>query len=198
MRLSRNHPALSPRLWFENMLYADELGSEVREPGQYKLVILESLKSRNFAFSAEFKPAVMKVTSENGELTSSSPASRDRPLMSCGLDGYVSHDLKVELKAGDANFIKFPATVKVEYNKGALQGAIKWIGEEANPTVYTVNSEAELLTVPLKASMECESVNQPDGSCKDYAYLQIFNAGEKKPIAKKRFYLQLNKANCQK
>ena len=198
MRLSRNHPALSPRLWFENMLYADELGSEVRDPGQYKQVILESLKSRNFAFAAEFKPAVMKVTSENGELTSSSPASRDRPLMSCGLDGYVSHDLKVELKAGDASFIKFPATVKVEYKKGALQGAIKWVGEEVNPTVYTVNSESELLTVPLKASMECETVNQPDGSCKDYAYLQIFNAGEKKPIAKKRFYLQLNKANCQK
>jgi hypothetical protein len=110
----------------------------------------------------------------------------------------VTHDLKVELKAGDAQFIKFPATVKVEYKKGALQGAIRWVGEESNPQVYTVNAEDELLNIQLKASMECEKVNQPDGSCKDYAYLQLFNGNSKKSIAKKRFYLQLNQANCQR
>lgn len=196
MRLTRNHPSLSPRSWYEHMLYADQLGSEVREPNQFKAVINEALRKRNFAFSSAFKAAEMKVTSERGELTATSPASRDNPLKECGVDGVVKHDLKIALKGGDAEFIKFPATVKVEYKKGALQGAIKWEGEEANPTVYTVNSEEEILNVPLRASMECETVNQPDGSCKDYAYLQVFNAGEVKPIAKKRFYLQLNKANC--
>jgi hypothetical protein len=196
MRLTRNHPALTPRLWYEHMLYADELGSEVRTAGQYSEIIKEALKKRNFGFDASFKEAAMKITFENGELTNTSVASRDKPLSECGLNGVVVHDLKVKLTAGDANFIKFPATVKVEFKKGALQGAINWVGEEANPTVYTVNSAEEVLDLKLQASMTCDSVNQPDGSCKDYAYLQVFNPGESKPIAKKRFYLKLNQAAC--
>lgn len=196
MRLTRNHPALTARSWFEHMLYADEIGSEVRDANQFKNIIETALVKRNFAFGADFKPSTMKVTSDKGELTNASEASRERPLVECGVDGVVSHDLKLELKAGDAKFIKFPAIVKVEYQKGALQGAIKWEGEEANPTVYTINSEEEILNISLRASMECESVNQPDGSCKDYAYIQVFSQGGLKPIAKKRFYLKLNKAEC--
>lgn len=197
MRLTRNHPSLTPRGWFEQMLYADELGSEVREPNQYKTIITNALVSRNFAFASSFAPAAMAVTFGNVELTNVSPASREKPLVGCGVDGVVAHDLKVQLKAGDAHFIKFPAIVKVEYKKGALQGAIRWEGEQANPTVYTVNTAEEVLNIPLRASMECETVNQPDGSCKDYAYLQVFNQGETKPLAKKRFYLKLNRAECQ-
>jgi hypothetical protein len=140
----------------------------------------------------------MKVTFGSTELTSTSPASRERALTPCGTGGFVKYDLNLKLTAGDANFIKFPATVKVEYKKGALQGAIKWAGEASNPTVYTVNSEDELLTIPLEASTTCESVNQPDGSCKDYAYIQIWNDGETKPKAKKRFYLLLNTPTCYK
>lgn len=198
MRLTRNHPSLSASDWFEMMIYADSLGSSVRSPGKFKQLINDSLVSRNFSFSNSFKPADMKVTFDGTELTSSSPASREKPLTPCGENGVVSYDLKLSLRSGDANFIKFPATVKVEYKKGALQGAIKWIGEESNPQIYTVNSEDELLNIPLRASMNCESVNQPDGSCKDYAYLQIWNQGSEKPIAKKRFYLNLNKAECAK
>ena len=196
MRLTRNHPSLSARSWFEHMLYADELGSEVREANQFKALIVSALAKRNFGFENTFTPAMMKVSFENGELTNDSQASREKPIVECGTDGIVTHNLKVELSAGDSEFIKFPATVKVEFKKGALQGAIKWEGEEANPIVYTVNSESEALNLTLRASMECETVNQPDGSCKDYAYLQIYNQGDLKPIAKKRFYLKLNKAQC--
>ncbi len=196
MRLTRNHPALSPKGWYEHMLYADSLGSEVRTPGQFKSIIEEALKRRNFGFSDSFKPGSMTVHFEKGELTSSSPGSRDNPIVSCGTDEIVTHNLKLDLKAGEADFIKFPATVKVEFKKGALQGAIKWLGEEANPTIYTVASEGDILDIPLSAHLECETINQPDGSCKDYAYLQIFNQGSLRPVAKKRFYLKLNKAEC--
>jgi hypothetical protein len=72
------------------------------------------------------------------------------------------------------------------------------MGEETNPEIYTINSAEELLNVPVRASMNCETINQPDGSCKDYAYVQIWNQGSEKPIAKKRFYLKLNKAECSK
>ncbi len=196
MRLTRNHPALTAAGWFEHMLYADELGSVVRTPGKYKQLITDALTARNFSFEADFAPSQMTVTFGDTELTNASLASREKPLTGCGTDGVVSYDLKVSLTPGDARFIDFPATVKVEYKKGALQGAIKWEGEEVNPQVYNLNSEEEILTLPVTASMECETVNQPDGSCKDYAYVQVFNQGSVKPVAKKRFYLKLNKAEC--
>lgn len=198
MRLTRNHPALTAKSWFEHMIYADELGSEVREPGQFKDIIISSLMKRNFSFDNNFKPASMKITFNDQELTNESPASRENPLTSCGENGVVSYNLRLELKGGDSEFIKFPAIVKVEYKKGALQGAIKWVGEEANPQMYAVNSDSQALNIPLNASLECETVNQPDGSCKDYAYIQIYNSGVAKPLAKKRFYLKLNKAECKK
>lgn len=195
MRLTRNHPALSASGWFEHMLIADSLGSSVRAPGKFKTIIEDALKLRNFSFESGFKAASMTVTYDDTVLTDKSPASREKPLTPCATEGLVSYDLKVKLTGGDSNFIKFPATVKVEYKKGALQGAIKWVGEEINPQVYTINSAEEVLNLPIKASMECDSVNQPDGSCKDYAYIQVWNGGTK-PIAKKRFYLKLNKAEC--
>jgi hypothetical protein len=195
MRLTRNHPALSASGWFEHMLIADSLGSSVRAPGKFKTIIEDALKLRNFSFESGFKAASMTVTYDDTVLTDKSPASREKPLTPCANEGLVSYDLKVKLTGGDSNFIKFPATVKVEYKKGALQGAIKWVGEEINPQVYTINSAEEVLNLPIKASMECDSVNQPDGSCKDYAYIQVWNGGTK-PIAKKRFYLKLNKAEC--
>lgn len=198
MRLTRNHPALSATSWFQHMLYADELGSSVRAPGKFQSIITNALVARNFAFAKTFKPADMKVMFDGTELTADSPASREKPLTPCGQDGKVSYDLKLSLTSGDAKFITFPATVKVEYKKGALQGAINWDGEISNPEVYTVNSENEVLTLPVRASTTCESVNLPDGSCKDYAYVQIFNPGSVKPIAKKRFYLRLGSAECGK
>lgn len=198
MRLTRNHPALSAAGWFEHMLYADELGSSVRKAEEFKEVIINSLAARNFSFASSFRPAEMNVTFDETVLTSASPASREKPLTPCDASGVVSFDLKVSLTEGDSGFISFPAIVKVEYKKGALQGAVKWIGEESNPHEYTLNSSEEVLSIPVKASMTCDNVNQPDGSCKDYAYLQVFHEGADKPVAKKRFYLKIqDKATCQ-
>ena len=196
MRLTRNHPALSAPGWFEHMLYADELGSPLRAPGKFKSIIVNALSARNFAFGKNFKPAEMKVSFNSTELTSESEGSREKPLTPCGENDVAAYDLKVKLSAGDAKFFTFPAIVKVEYQKGALQGAIRWEGEVQNPEQYVVNSESDLLTVPVRASMNCETINQPDGSCKDYAYLQVFKSGSAKPIAKKRFYLRIDKASC--
>jgi hypothetical protein len=196
MRLTRNHPALSAASWFEHMLIADEIGSSVRAPGQYKNLITDALSARNFSFAQGFKPATMKIVFDGVELTNDSMASREKPISECHPSGVVSYDLKLSLTSGDSNFIKFPATIKVEYQKGALQGALRWVGEENNPHVYTVNSAEEMLTIPVAANIECETINQPDGSCKDYAYLQVFNSGSTKPIAKKRFYLRLGKNLC--
>lgn len=191
MRLTRNHPKLSAAEWFKHMLIADEL-----QGGAYQEVIVNALRVRNFSFEGGFKPATMKITFNDQELTSESEGSRERPVMACGTQGEVAFNLKMALTSGDSEFIKFPALVKVEYKKGALQGAINWVGEEANPQSYTVHSEDELLEIPIKANPVCDFINSPDGSCKDYAYIQIFNSGLHKPIAKKRFYLRLNHKAC--
>lgn len=191
MRLTRNHPALLARSWFEHMVYADELGSDVRVPGRFTAIINQALAARNFAFADTFNAAQMTVTHEGKELTSTSPASREKPLTACSPSGLVDYKIQVSLTEGDSNFIKFPAIVKVEYKTGALQGAIKWTGEESNPTVYVVNGPNEILDIPLQVSMKCDQVNQPDGSCKDYAYVQVWNQGATKPLAKKRFYLKV-------
>ena len=192
MRLTRNHPSLSPKKWFQYMIIADELGSSVRSSGQFTAMIEKALESRNFSFAPSFAAASMKVTSKLGELTNTSEASRENATIACDTGDKFSYDLTLKLTAGDSSFISFPATVKVEYQKGALQGAIAWDGEEVNPTVYVVNSADEILNIPLRGSMTCEDVNQPDGACKDYAYIQIFSAGLKKPVAKKRFYVMIN------
>ncbi len=199
MRLTRNHPSLTPYKWFEHMLIADEFGSDRRAPGQFRAVLLASLEKRNFSFDKNFKPASMKVMTKFGELTSGSEASREKPTKACDASGTFGYDVQVKLTAGDAEFIKFPAIVKVEFKKGALQGAIAWQGEESNPTVLAINSADEILNIPLRGSMKCEEINQPNGTCKDYAYIQIFNQGGKKPVAKKRFYVAIDpKATCTK
>ncbi len=196
MRFTRNHPSLSASSWFEHMIYADDLGSSVRASGKYREVILNALKARNFSFSKSFRPASMTITFDGKELTNDSPGSRENPLVHCGEEGDINFDLKLALRSGDANFINFPVIAKVEYREGALQGAIKWEGEDQNPQSYEVKSEDELLSIPLRASLKCEVENQPDGSCKDYAYIQLFNRGSKKPIAKKRFYLKMTQTTC--
>jgi hypothetical protein len=196
MRLTRNHPALNAAGWFEHMLYADELGSSVRSPGKFHSIIVNALKARNFAFSKSFRPAKMKITFNNTELTNDSPASREKPLTLCGPNGIISYDLNLTLSGEETKFITFPAIVKVEYKKGALQGAIAWEGEDQNPQQYTVESENDTLVIPVKAGPHCEFINQPDGSCKDYAYIQIFNQESKRPVAKKRFYLKINSKEC--
>lgn len=196
MRLTRNHPALSAESWFQHMLYADEIGSSVRPQGKFRKIIVNALSARNFSFAKSFRPAQMNLQFDGTVLTNESEGSRENPLVHCEKDETVSYDLKLNLSAGDTKFITFPAIVKIEYKKGALQGAIRWKGEEKNPEVFTLSSEEETLTLPLRASMHCDFINQPDGSCKDYAYIQVFNEGSLKPIAKKRFYLKLNRFSC--
>ncbi len=196
MRLTRNHPSLSAAAWFEHLLYADSLGSEVRRPERFRAAILEALKKRNFSFSRTFTPAAMTVSVDGQDLTNESPGSRENPINLCQAVLPATFNLRVALTSGDAEFIRFPATVKVEYQKGALQGAIKWGGEARNPETFVVNSAAEIADFPVRA-LGCDSVNQPDGSCKDYAYVQVFNQDSVKPIAKKRFYLKLNPTPCE-
>jgi len=63
--------------------------------------------------------------------------------------------------------------VKVQYNGGPLQGAVHWVGEEKGSQIFTINSEAEIVNLPLQVSGKCDRINREDGSCVDYAYVQF-------------------------
>ncbi len=194
MRLTRNNPGLTAQGWFSHMLFADERGSEFRDAGDMTDIINQGLASRNFSWDGKNAAALIMKNGDT-EVTPDTEGSREHPIrLKLAADEKVSYNLKVSLKSIATYQFQYPVTVKVEFHAGALQGAIHWEGEEANPFVYVLNSEADELNIPLTASGTCDLVNQPDGSCKDYAYVQIYNHGKEnqKPSAKKRFYLKIS------
>ncbi|MES3036708.1 MAG: M36 family metallopeptidase [Bdellovibrionota bacterium] len=191
MRLSRNHPALTANVWFDNMLLADKLGRlGLRVPGEMRELVVSALQSRNFRFD-QGTPAKMVVTENNAELTDSSIGTRYNPYIHHLKEGEtVSHDIKVSLQGSENYRFQYPVTVKVGFKDWALQGAVKW-QQEAEPMTFVLNSEADVLDFKVTALSGCDFVNRVDGSCQDYAFIQIFNAGGTKPVAKKRFYLRV-------
>jgi hypothetical protein len=194
MRLTRNNPALTAQSWFSHMLFADELGSSIRSPGELSSEINIALNNRNFSWDNS-ETADLIVLNEDEVLTNSSLGSRENPIrLTLAHDEKVNYNLKVSLKSVENYKFNYPVTVKVEFQKGALQGAIHWEGEENNPFVYTLNSEADVIDVNLTASGKCDTVNQEGNACKDYAYIQVYNKGfeSNKPVAKKRFYLKIS------
>jgi hypothetical protein len=193
MRLTRNNPGLTAQGWFGHMLFADELKSSVRNPGDLADLINQALASRNFSWDGSVG-ADFIIKNGTEVVTSETQGSREHPIrLTMAADETVNYNLKVSLKSVANYKFQYPVTVKVEFHKGALQGAVHWLGEENSPLVYTLNSEADELDINLSASGTCDTINQPDGSCKDYAYIQIFNNGHEteKPSAKKRFYLKI-------
>lgn len=189
MRLTRNNPGLTANGWFEHMLFADARGSDVRKPGELESLIKSSLAGRNFSLGA---PADFILKNGNEVVTNSTPGSRENAIrLSMAATEKKTYNLSVQLKSSESYKFRYPVKVKVEYKKGALQGAIRWDGEDVDQS-YIINNESEIVNIPVTASGKCDSINQEDGTCKDYAYVQIFNDGDgAKPSAKKRFYLRI-------
>jgi hypothetical protein len=197
MRLTRNHPGLTASDWFEHMVFADSLGnSPVRQGGELQALILKALNGRNFTFG-NAENAKFTLKNGNDEVTSKGPGSRDNPIqLKLKADETASYTLNASVQDSATYAFKFPVTVRVDFKQGALQGAIHWEGEENNPLTFTLNSASESVSIPLKAYGKCQEINRPDGSCVDYAYVQIWNQGEThKPQAKKRFYLRIHPQN---
>jgi len=196
MRLTRNHPGLTAVDWFEHMLFADELGHRpVREPGELSALIVKALAGRNFNLDGA---VAASFTLKNGdeEVTSTGPGSRENPIrLHLEESETASYQLKINLKSTPTYGFVYPVTVKVAVRGGPLQGAIHWNGEEENPFVYQLASEADAIVSDLTVTGKCDEVNRPDGSCVDYAYVQIWNSGAKRPVSKKRFYLRMHPAN---
>jgi len=200
MRLSRNHPGLTAQDWFGHMLFADELPSVSRKAGELAPLLIEALKGRNYAFAKEITAKYLLINGAD-EVTDSAPGSRERPILNIiKPNEMVTYAMHVRLQGTEAYKFKYPVTVRVQYQGGPIQGAIRWLDNSAAKNAseeriyvdYLLNSEKEVLDFNLAASGKCDYVNRDDGSCVDFAYVQIWNNGDTtKPVAKKRFYLRI-------
>ncbi|MFM8269284.1 MAG: hypothetical protein ACKN9V_03770 [Pseudomonadota bacterium] len=193
MRLTRNHPELTAQDWFSHVLFADELGNlPLRKPGELKVIIEEALAGRNFSLEG-LSSAEFKLLNGQQEIHSDGFGSRALPIP-VKLSAQESKDfqLRVQLKSSETYAFKYPVIIKVQLRQGPIQGAIRWKDESDEPHQYLLRSEEDTALIPLSVSGTCDEVNRPDGSCVDYAYVQIWNDGEKEEAqAKKRFYLRV-------
>ena len=195
MRLCRDHPALTAQEWFNHILFADHLGRPgVRVPGELAPMMLAAINGRNFHLDGSPVASLTLVNDATGkEVVAGSEGSRGNAIpVKLPKDGTAHFSLSVNLKSSKEYVFNYPLTVKVEFAKGALQGAVHWVGKENGPKIFTLNSETDTLHIPLDVTGTCDFVNRQDGTCVDYAYVQILNQGETDhPRAKKRFYVQI-------
>lgn len=194
MRLTRDYPGLTAADWFKHLQFADSLGRPgVRAPGELGPLLLQALASRNFKLEGGSTASFAIVNTDNqAEIVSGKPGSRQSPiLVEIPQSGTASFELAANVKNSDTFSFKFPLTIKAQYRTGPIQGAIHWVGEENGSQVLTLRSEADVAKIPVTVTGTCDEVNREDGSCVDYLYVQLFNAGETRPTAKKRFYLRV-------
>lgn len=195
MRLTRDHPHLSAKDWFEHMLFADELGrTYLRQPGEMRALILGALASRNFA-NTPSEAASFSLQFAGQEVVAGAAGSRNRPIaVEFKGANEASYDVQVALKSSANYNFKYPVTVKVFFTTGPLQGAIHWKDEATEPMTAVLNKDGDIANLKFTVNDVCDAINREDGSCVDFAYVQIWNNGEtEKPVAKKRFYLKVPK-----
>ncbi len=191
MRLARDNPHLTAQDWFDHVLFADELGRKnLRAPGELAALIRGALAARNFADEAT--RAGFTLSHEGKEVVAGADGSRGHEIkLEVHAGEQATYAVELTLKDGEGFKFHYPAQVKIFYNSGPLQGAIDWVGEDQEPQLLTIAAPGEALTVPLSVNGQCDAINRTDGTCSDFAYIQIFNPGDDKPVAKKRFYFRV-------
>ena len=192
MRLTRDHPHLTAKDWFDHMLFADELGRRgVRARGEMRPLIDASMASRNFS-EDESQRGTLSVVYDGNEVVAGSAGSRGNGIR-LSLAPQATQDLSIKVKVADGgNFqFKYPVTLRAYFRTGPLQGAVHWTGEETTYRDVVVTASGEEHDIPLQVSGTCDEVNRDDGSCVDFVYVQVLNQGESKAVAKKRFYVRV-------
>jgi hypothetical protein len=197
MRLSRDFPGLTAADWFTHLLYADSLGrAGLRLPGELKPFLQKAMASRNYKFNAEDAAKFKLVNlADQKEVVAGGPGSRSRPLeANLAKDGQQSYEITASVKNSDEYQFIFPVKVHVQFNGWARQGPVHWVGEENGAQEFTLKDENDLIHIPLMITGTCDYINNDDGTCSDYVYVEIFNANQSLtdyPVAKKRFYVRV-------
>ena len=196
MRLLRDHPFLTPQVWFEGMLFADSLAfgpdGSPRTPRKLHSYILASLEKRNYSSALAPSQALAQV--DGVVLTDRDVGSRgNRVKVTQAQAPTQRFNLEAKVDQGQAKNFVFPVTVKVTFNGWALQGSNRWIGEEEPEAfVKVLKDPLDVARFTLGVEASCDVVNTSAGLCSDYALVSFYNAGNLgKPNAKYRFYVTL-------
>ncbi|SMF26847.1 hypothetical protein [Pseudobacteriovorax antillogorgiicola] len=201
MRLTRDHPGITAEVWFEHMIFADSLNrpfqlpsGAIREAGEMRSLIMDALKSRNFAFAQSDTPASFTVEFEDTVLSSRSLASRGNPIkLDLNDDETKSFTLRFTTANGSAFRFKYPLSIEIDYEGGPLQGSVDWLGQDREPQRVTISQAEASVEHTVTARGRCETINRSDNTCSDFVYLKLFQSGDSEPIGKKRFYVWSNK-----
>jgi hypothetical protein len=192
MRLTRNHPGLTANDWFEHMLFADQLGSALRAPGEMGSLITSALALRNFNLDNSPVAEFNIIVDGNSILTGKSLGSRERPYyVELKAGETAEHQLEMSLQSTANYKFRYPLKVEVNFNGGPLEGAIKWMDESAGSKTFVLNSEADTVNLKVAATGACDFINREDGSCSDFIYIKVINDKDTNPSAKKRFYMRV-------
>ena len=154
------------------------------------VIITEALHSRNFA--AEADRALFLLQHEGNDVVPGKPGSRGREIpLELKADEVATKVVSVKISNGKDYSFQYPVTVKVFYNSGPLHGAIDWQNEDSEPSLFEINGDGQSIDIPLTVKGTCDTINRTDGTCSDFAYVQIWNKDGKRAVAKKRFYLSI-------
>ena len=196
MRLSRNNPDLDQQAWFRHLMFSDELGKPgVRQPGEFSAILQDVLKDRNFSFDVADNAKFPIQIAGGEELTNQSPGSRYNAIRFDLSEGETKDfHLKIKLQDGQKTKFKYPVTLKISYQGGPLQGSSKF-KNEATPQEWAITQSGQEIDAPITVLAGCDQINRNDNRCSDFAYIQIYNAGETAPVGKKRFYVNVNALN---
>lgn len=192
MRLTRDHPEMTAEVFFANVQFADRLGRKgLRVPMAFHDIVAQALAARNF--QPEERRARLVLIHEGKAVDADTAGARGYEIpVHLAANESTSKTIEVQVLEPVAGFFQWPLTLEIGFRGGALQGAIRWQDEEQGPIVHTLNEPGASTSVPLTVLGGCDAINRDDGSCSDYAYVRILNAGSSDPIAKKRFYLRVH------
>jgi hypothetical protein len=195
MRLTRYHPHLTAADFFDHMIFADELGRPgVRASGEMTAIINESLAKRNFVRGGRLA-ADLSLKYNNTEVKAGTTGARGREVsLELAATQTKRMPLSFSVTDGDDFQFHYPLRAKLyKSGRGALQGAVHWVGEEQGPLDFTIAGPNQVVQTSVEVSGKCDYSNRDGGICSDYVYLLIFDdtISTEMPIAKKRFYVKV-------
>ena len=195
MRLTRSHPHLTAADFFDHMIFADELGRPgVRAPGELSALITEAIIKRNFVRDGQLA-ANLSLKYNDVEVTATAPGGRGNDIsLELAPTETKTMNLSFSVSDGDSFQFHYPLRAKLyKSDRGALQGAVHWVGEELGPVDFTIAGPNQVVQTSVDVLGACDYSNRPDNVCSDYVYLLIFDdtVSTEMPIAKKRFYVKV-------
>ena len=166
----------------------------MREPGELRSIIEAALARRNYGDEKDRAKFVLTFADGTATKVIDSQAEGSRyneHVVTLSSKDSITVPLSVAVTDGTA--LKFTAPkVELEFGNSASQNSIEW-ADETTPHFSPGALTGGRLDFTVTAKGACQVKNREDG-CADFVLVKILDAGQDKPVAKKRFYLRIKEA----